>query len=74
MQAILTYHLVAASLPEGDIKGHAASKVPTAAKKSITIDGSGPTIKVNDARVLQPGVTASNGIIYPIDKVLMPPA
>ena len=74
LQAILTYHLVATTIKPTDIMGHAAGKVPTAAKKSITLDGSGPTLKVDTASVLQPGVTASNGIIYPIDKVLTPPA
>lgn len=74
LQAILTYHLVATTIKPTDILGHAAGKVPTAAKKSITLDGSGATIKVDTARVLQPGVMASNGIIYPIDKVLTPPA
>ncbi len=74
LQAILTYHLVATTLKPADILGHAAGKVPTAAKKSLNVDGSGPTIKVDTASVLQPGVTASNGIIYPIDKVLTPPA
>ena len=74
LQAILTYHLVATTIKPADIMGHAAGKVPTAAKKSITLDGSGPTLKVDTASVLQPGVTASNGIIYPIDKVLTPPA
>ena len=72
LQAILTYHLVAAAIKDSDIKGHAATKIPTAAKKPITIDGSGPTIMVNDAKVLQAGVAASNGFIYPIDKVLTP--
>ncbi len=74
LQAILTYHLVAAIIKPTDVMGHAAGKVPTAAKKSVTLDGSGPTLKVDIASVLQPGVTASNGIIYPIDRVLTPPA
>ncbi len=74
LQAILTYHLVATTLKESDIKGHAAGKVQAADKKSLTIDGSGATIKVNEAMVLQSAVPASNGEIYPIDKVLMPPA
>ena len=74
LQAILTYHLVAATIKPTDVMGHAAGKVPTAAKKSITLDGSGPTLKADTASVLQPGVTASNGIIYPVDKVLTPPA
>ena len=74
LQAILTYHLIAATIRPSDILGHAAGQEPTAAKKPVTVDGSGPTIKVNTASVLQPGVVASNGVIYPIDKVLTPPA
>ncbi len=75
LQAILTYHLVAATIKEGDIKGHAAGQVPTADKaKPVTLDGSGPSLKVDDATVLQSAVAASNGVIYPIDKVLTPPS
>ena len=74
LQAILTYHLVATTIRESEVKGHAAGQVMTAARKNVTIDGSGPVIKVNDASVLQSAVPASNGEIYPIDKVLTPPA
>ncbi len=74
LQAILTYHLVATTIKEGDVKGHAAGQVMTADKKNITLDGSGPMVKVNDATALQSAVAASNGEIFPIDKVLTPPA
>ena len=75
LQALLTYHLVATTIKEGEVKGHAAGQVPTADKsKPVTIDGSGPSIKVDDATVLQSAAAASNGEIYPIDKVLTPPA
>jgi uncharacterized surface protein with fasciclin (FAS1) repeats len=74
LQAILTYHLVATSIKESDVKGHSAGKVQAADNKQLTIDGSGPSLKVNDATVLQSPVTATNGYIYPIDKVLTPPA
>lgn len=73
LQAILTYHLVATTIRPADIQGHAAGPVPAADNKQLTVDGSGPSIRVNDAVVLQPGVTASNGVIYPINKVLTPP-
>ena len=73
LQALLTYHLVATSIKEADVKGHSAGKVQAADNKELTIDGSGPSLKVNDATVLQPAVMASNGYIYPIDKVLTPP-
>ena len=74
LQAILTYHLVATTIRPADVQGHAAGPVPAANNKQLTVDGSTATIKVNDAAVLQPGVIASNGVIYPINKVLTPPA
>ena len=74
LQAILTYHLVATTIRDADVRGHAAGKVPAANNKQLTIDGSGSALRVNDAAVLQPGVAASNGVIFPIDKVLTPPA
>ena len=74
LQAILTYHLVATVIRPADIQGHSAGPVPAADNKKLMVDGSGPSIRVNDALVLQPGVVAANGIIYPIDKVLTPPA
>jgi uncharacterized surface protein with fasciclin (FAS1) repeats len=73
LQAILTYHLVATTIKPSDIQGHAAGPVPAADNKQLTVDGSGPSLRVNDAVVLQPGVAASNGVIYPINKVLTPP-
>ena len=72
LQALLTYHLIGAKVPATDVKGHAAGKVMTVAKKNVTIDGSSTPIKVNDATVLQAGVPAANGVIYVVDKVLTP--
>ena len=39
-----------------------------------TATGSTTTVAVNGARVLDNGTQASNGIIYPIDRILLPPA
>jgi uncharacterized surface protein with fasciclin (FAS1) repeats len=38
----------------------------------LQVDGFGPVPMVNDAHILQDGVKATNGWIYPIDKVLVP--
>lgn len=73
LQAILTYHLVATVIHDADVKGHAAGKVQAADNKQLSIDGSGASIRVNDAAVLQSGVATANGVIFPIDKVLTPP-
>jgi hypothetical protein len=74
LQALLTYHLIGAKIAESDVKGHAAGQVQTVANKQVTIDGTATPIKINDASVLQGGVTASNGVIWVVDKVLTPPA
>jgi uncharacterized surface protein with fasciclin (FAS1) repeats len=73
LQAILTYHLVAIAIRPAEIEGHTAGPVKAADNKQLTVDGSGQSIRVNDATVLQPGVPVANGFIYPIDKVLTPP-
>lgn len=72
LQAMLAYHLINARVTPDQVQGHAAGPVMTVANKNVTIDGSGSTIKVNDANVLQAAVPASNGLIYVIDKVLTP--
>lgn len=73
LQKILTYHVVATKLPASQIRGKAASPVPTAGGASVTISGVGGAIKVGDATVIQSDVQASNGVIHVIDKVLLPP-
>lgn len=70
LQALLTYHVINAKVPP--LKGHSATPITTVANKPVTLDGSGEMVKINDATALQSQVQASNGVIYPIDKVLSP--
>lgn len=72
LQALLTYHLINARVTLDQVQGHAAGPVTTVSNKPVTIDGMGPTIRINDANVLQPAVPASNGLVWVIDKVLTP--
>jgi uncharacterized surface protein with fasciclin (FAS1) repeats len=72
LQALVTYHLINARLESAQIKGHAATPVPTVANAPVTLDGSGTALKANDADIVQPDVLASNGVIMVIDKVLSP--
>ena len=71
LQKILIYHLVNLSLDGAKIKG-AKGPVPSVETSQLQIDGSGATVKVNDADVIQADVKATNGIIHVIDKVLIP--
>jgi uncharacterized surface protein with fasciclin (FAS1) repeats len=71
LQKLLTYHLINARVDSTKIKG-AKGPIPTVATTPVYIDGSGDPPKVNDAVITQTDVVVSNGIIYPIDKVLSP--
>jgi len=69
LQKLLTYHIVNARLESSRFKG-AKGPAVTVAGVPVQLDGSGPTLKVNDADIVQADVAASNGIIHVINKVL----
>jgi uncharacterized surface protein with fasciclin (FAS1) repeats len=71
LQKILTFHLVHVDLDASKVKG-AKGPVPSVEGQSLQVDGFGPAPMVNDAHILQEGVHATNGWLYPIDKVLVP--
>ena len=67
---ILTYHVVPGQLaPDAVVGKHA-----TVEKGSVTVTGSGDSLKVNNANVICGGVKTANATVYLIDSVLMPPA
>ena len=70
LSGILTYHVVAGQLDPGQVVG----THPTVNGASVTVTGSGDTLKVNDASVICGGVKTKNATVYLIDSVLMPPA
>jgi len=72
LQKLLIYHLVNLPLDAAKIKG-AKGPVVSVETSKLQIDGSGDPIKVNGADVIQSDIHASNGYIYVIDKVLVPP-
>ncbi len=70
LASILTYHVVPA-----EVTASQAMKM----KKGSTVHGDAlklstreQTLRVNDARVVESGIEASNGVIHAIDTVLMP--
>ncbi len=71
LQKLLVYHLIHLNLDPGKIKG-AKGPVTTVEGQAVQIDGSGDVATVNDAKIIQADVKASNGYIYVIDKVLIP--
>ncbi len=70
LTAILTYHVVAGRYPAARVAG--LDSAATVNGGTIDIKADGGTVMVDEARVIQADVTATNGVIHVIDKVLMP--
>ncbi len=69
LTAILTYHVVPAKVMAADVKTMAAPTVEgTEAEVVVSDDG----VMVDDAKVIETDMVASNGVIHAIDTVLMP--
>jgi uncharacterized surface protein with fasciclin (FAS1) repeats len=71
LQKVLTYHVVVGNVSSGDLEGK-TTNAKTVEGSTVRIDASGNAVKVNDAVVTQPDVSASNGVIHVIDRVIMP--
>jgi uncharacterized surface protein with fasciclin (FAS1) repeats len=74
LSGILTYHVVAGSVPAADVQPGPVSTVNGA---TFTVDTSdGVTItdgQGNEAKVVTTDIETSNGVIHVIDTVLLPP-
>lgn len=68
---ILTYHVVPGKVASTDLK---SGEVKTVEGGGVNIKVDSATgVTVNDAKVVQPDIQASNGVIHVIDKVILPP-
>jgi uncharacterized surface protein with fasciclin (FAS1) repeats len=71
LKSILLYHVVSGKLTAADVaKQHHLTTLQGA---TVTITLNGGKVMVNNATVIVPDVSASNGIIHAIDTVLLPP-
>lgn len=68
---ILTYHVVPGNVQSSALKSGAVKTVEGGAI-DVKVD-SALGVTVNDAKVVQPDIQASNGVIHVIDKVILPP-
>ena len=66
---ILTYHVVPGSVMAADIKDGPVTTVEGQAVTLSTANG----VTVNGAKVTTPDMPATNGVIHPIDTLLLPP-
>ncbi len=70
LTSILTYHVVSGQLSPDQVVGEHT----TVEGKTLTVTGSGDSLKVNDANVICGGVKTANATVYLIDGVLTPPS
>jgi uncharacterized surface protein with fasciclin (FAS1) repeats len=66
---ILTYHVVPGQLASDQLK---TGKVKTLQGKPLNVQVKDQDITVNNAKVIKSDVSASNGVIYAVDTVLIP--
>jgi len=72
LRQVLSYHVVARSLPANQLQ---SGDVDTLAGERLNVQVNQGTqqVNVNNASVTQPNLTASNGIVHVIDRVILPP-
>jgi len=69
LKKILTYHVVSGKVMAADVVKLKSAK--TVEGEDVKIDAS-HGVKINDATVTTPDISADNGVIHMIDKVLIP--
>jgi len=68
--AVLKYHVTSGEFASSTLKNE--QKVTTLEGSDATVTIAGTTVKINEATVTTPDVSATNGIIHAIDGVLIP--
>ncbi|MBD2168457.1 fasciclin domain-containing protein [Calothrix membranacea FACHB-236] len=72
LRQVLAYHVVPGNLTANQLQ---SKEVNTLGNNPVTIqaDQTNNEVRVNDARVIQPDIPASNGVIHIVDRVILPP-
>lgn len=71
LTSILTYHVVPAKVMSGDLSNGQKAKTVEGEEVKVTMNNQG--VMINDAKVVAADVSASNGVVHVIDKVILPP-
>ena len=69
LASILTYHVVPAKVPAAKVK---TMKVEMANGQNAQLKVSSKDVRINEAKVIQTDIMASNGVIHVIDAVILP--
>lgn len=67
---VLTYHVVAGNVLSTDLK---SGEVKSVEGGAINVKVNNQGVTVNDAKVVQADIKASNGVVHAIDTVILPP-
>lgn len=74
LSKILTYHVIPARVDAATAMAMTSpTSPPTVEGSTLQVTTQNGTVMVNDAKVVQADIQATNGIIHAIDTVLMPP-
>jgi len=71
LRAVLLYHVVAGKVTAAKVVKLTSAKTANGSRVRIRV--SGGNVFVNGAKVMQPDVMASNGVIHVVNRVLIPP-
>jgi uncharacterized surface protein with fasciclin (FAS1) repeats len=73
LKKVLLYHVIPAKVAAADAKTMMATTAEgSSASVKVKMMGNAPSVMVDNAKVVQADIMASNGVIHAIDKVLMP--
>jgi uncharacterized surface protein with fasciclin (FAS1) repeats len=72
LKAVLLYHVVRGKVPASKVVRLDSARTVNGARVEIHVRRG--KVYVNDARVTQPDIKASNGIVHQINRVLLPPS
>ncbi len=72
-ESILLYHTIGAEIKAADVPAGPNAKVVTASGDSVFVTKNASGVYVNGIKVTTADVTADNGVIHVIGRVLMPP-
>ena len=71
LKRVLNYHIVQNTLYLENLAGR-VTQTPTLAGRELTINGTGPRPKIEEATFIRADIKADNGIVHIIDAVLWP--
>jgi uncharacterized surface protein with fasciclin (FAS1) repeats len=72
LQGLLLYHIVPTAITTNELQG--SGTMTTVSGSSLPYAPEGTTVRIGSATIVSGGIRTSNGVLYEIDSVLIPPA